>query len=58
MKRLELIMGRNIPNAGKVSDNMINDFIKTEELIDKGRQWTEDLPGSVEGELLRSFALP
>ena len=23
MKRLELIMGRNIPNAGKVSDNMI-----------------------------------
>ena len=35
-----------------------NDFIKTEELIDKGRQWTEDLPGSVEGELLRSFALP
>ena len=30
MKRLELIMGRNIPNAGKVSDNMINDFIKQE----------------------------
>ena len=30
MKRLELIMGRNIPNAGKVSDNMINDFIKSE----------------------------
>ena len=23
-------MGRNIPNAGKVSDNMINDFIKSE----------------------------
>tara|TARA_B100001079_G_scaffold82368_1_gene70717 strand:- start:281 stop:586 length:306 start_codon:yes stop_codon:yes gene_type:complete len=30
MKRLELIMGRNIPNAGRVSDNMMNDFIKTE----------------------------
>ena len=30
MKRLELIMGRNIPNAGKVSDNLINDFIKQE----------------------------
>tara|TARA_Y100000592_G_C5347048_1_gene257034 strand:+ start:232 stop:537 length:306 start_codon:yes stop_codon:yes gene_type:complete len=30
MKRLELIMGRNIPNAGRVSDTMINDFIKTE----------------------------
>ena len=30
MKRLELIMGRNIPNAGKVSDSMINDFIKQE----------------------------
>tara|TARA_B100000676_G_C17435888_1_gene511684 strand:- start:95 stop:400 length:306 start_codon:yes stop_codon:yes gene_type:complete len=30
MKRLELIMGRNIPNAGRVSDSMINDFIKTE----------------------------
>ena len=30
MKRLELIMGRNIPNAGKVSDSMINDFIKSE----------------------------
>ncbi len=23
-------MGRNIPNAGRVSDSMINDFIKTE----------------------------
>ncbi len=23
-------MGRNIPNAGRVSDNMMNDFIKTE----------------------------
>ena len=23
-------MGRNIPNAGRVSDTMINDFIKTE----------------------------
>ena len=23
-------MGRNIPNAGKVSDSMINDFIKEE----------------------------
>ena len=23
-------MGRNIPNAGKVSDSMINDFIKQE----------------------------
>ncbi len=30
MKRIELIMGRNIPNAGKVSDSMINDFIKQE----------------------------
>ena len=30
MKRIELIMGRNIPNAGKVSDSMINDFIKSE----------------------------
>ena len=30
MKRLDLIMCRNIPNAGKVSDNMINDFIKSE----------------------------
>jgi hypothetical protein len=35
-----------------------NDFTKTEELIDNGRQWTEDLLGSEEGELLRSFALP
>jgi len=35
-----------------------NDFTKTEELIDKGRQWIEDLLGSVEGELMRSFALP
>ena len=23
-------MGRNIPNAGRVSDNMMNDFIKSE----------------------------
>ena len=30
MKRLELIMGRNIPNAGRVSDSMINSFIKEE----------------------------
>ena len=30
MKRLELIMGRNIPQAGTVSDSMINDFIKNE----------------------------
>ena len=28
MQRLELIMGRNIPNNGKVTDNMMNDFIK------------------------------
>jgi hypothetical protein len=35
-----------------------NDFTKTEELMDKGRQWTEDLLGSEEGELLRSFASP
>ena len=30
MKRLELIMGRNIPDSGTVSDQMINDFIKNE----------------------------
>ena len=28
MQRLELIMGRNIPNNGKVTDRMMNDFIK------------------------------
>ena len=28
MQRLELIMGRNIPDNGKVTDNMMNDFIK------------------------------
>ena len=28
MKRIELIMGRNIPNNGKVTDIMINEFIK------------------------------
>ena len=28
MQRLELIMGRNIPNNGKVTDSMMNDFIK------------------------------
>ena len=30
MKRLELIMGRNIPDNGTVTDNMMNDFIKRE----------------------------
>ena len=28
MQRLELIMGRNIPDNGKVTDRMMNDFIK------------------------------
>ena len=28
MQRLELIMGRNIPDNGKVTDVMMNDFIK------------------------------
>ena len=28
MQRLELIMGRNIPDNGKVTDIMMNDFIK------------------------------
>ena len=28
MQRLELIMGRNIPDNGKVKDRMMNDFIK------------------------------
>ena len=28
MQRLELIMGRNIPNNGKVTDHMMNSFIK------------------------------
>ena len=28
MQRLELIMGRNIPNNGKVTDRMMNAFIK------------------------------
>ena len=30
MKRIELIMGRNIPDGGRVSDYMINEFIKQE----------------------------
>ena len=30
MKRIELIMGRNIPDGGRVSDYMMNDFIKQE----------------------------
>ena len=30
MKRVELIMGRNIPDGGRVSDYMINEFIKQE----------------------------
>ena len=30
MKRLELIMGRNIPDNGTVTDAMMNDFIKRE----------------------------
>mgnify|MGYP003326488004 CR=1 FL=1 len=29
MIRLEITMGRNIPNAGKVSDGMMNEFIRT-----------------------------
>ena len=28
MKRIEVTMGRNIPNAGTVTDHMMNDFIK------------------------------
>ena len=28
MQRLELIMGRNIPDNGRVTDPMMNDFIK------------------------------
>ena len=28
MKRIELLMGRNIPDNGKVTDIMINEFIK------------------------------
>ena len=30
MKRLELIMGRNIPDNGTVTDTMMNSFIKRE----------------------------
>ncbi len=30
LKRLELIMGRNIPDNGTVTDPMMNDFIKRE----------------------------
>ena len=30
MQRLELIMGRNIPNNGTVTDHMMNDFIRVE----------------------------
>ena len=30
MKRIELIMGRNIPDGGRVSDYMMNEFIKQE----------------------------
>ena len=30
MKRIELIMGRNIPDGGRVSDYMINEFIRDE----------------------------
>ena len=30
MKRIEITMGRNIPNNGKVSDQMMNDFIKSD----------------------------
>ena len=30
MKRIELIMGRNIPDGGRVSDYMINEFIRNE----------------------------
>ena len=30
MIRLELTMGRDIPNEGSVTDHMMNDFIKTE----------------------------
>ena len=30
MQRLELIMGRNIPDNGTVTDNMMNSFIKRE----------------------------
>ena len=30
MKRLELIMGRNIPDNGTVTDHMMNQFIKRE----------------------------
>ena len=30
MKRLELIMGRNIPDNGTVTDSMMNSFIKRE----------------------------
>ena len=29
MIRLEITMGRNIPNAGKVSDGMMDEFIRT-----------------------------
>ena len=28
MKRIEVTMDRNIPNAGTVTDHMMNDFIK------------------------------
>ena len=30
MKRIEITMGRNTPNNGKVSDKMMNDFIKSD----------------------------
>jgi len=30
MKRIELIMGRNIPDGGRISDYMMNEFIKQE----------------------------
>ena len=55
MKRIELIMGRNIPDGGRVSDYMMNEFIKQEIMphfeygtfIDgegfwKGEHWNED----------------
>ena len=30
MKRIEITMGRNIPNSGTVSDSMMNEFIKSD----------------------------
>tara|TARA_B100000212_G_scaffold328327_1_gene292492 strand:- start:1623 stop:1928 length:306 start_codon:yes stop_codon:yes gene_type:complete len=30
MKRIEIAMGRNIPNSGTVTDHMMNEFIKSD----------------------------